>query len=1204
VAYLISDKDVEHLNSHSFPAVMNALLAVEANFRRVPLGDLDLTTRVTDPDAGIDGRIGWPDGAIHDVLRPGTIVVQYKSGPIRKGDIRREFLKAGVQDALKSKTGRYTLFASHPYGGRTKDKHRKQLRELCRRRRIDPDRCSIFYGDHIARWISRLPSVAIMPELGRGYPGFSTVREWQRDQNLSNPFKGNAQRDGVMAALQSFANSTTADNIFRVEGHAGVGKTRLVLEALRLHGLAESTLYCPNAPDAQQFLMSLQANPEATAVVVLDECDYDQQVTLSSYARLASGRLRLICVGQADKAAETPPGLGNVFRLVPLTDEEMGSIATDFAPQAPREIADMAVRLSGGMPKLAVFIVDTLVKYKNLPLTDLINVHSVRSFLDRFVEPETYKSLKGLSLLSKVGWEGDLEIEARTIAVKALEQPFKDLRAAVVRLRYQGVVLPRGRYLYVSPDLLAISAAAALWEESGADLIDIIADLPGQGPCRQLLSRLAIMTDCPEVKAALQRLLSTKGLYKTIDDLDLPLPSEIFRYLSAALPEEGLEALNRLFRVVPDERLLDFREGRRETIWALESLLRWPQTSLGAARIIFRLALAENETVANSATGVLQQYFFAFLSGSPIPLGERLHLVDELLTENDPAKRRLAVKAAGAALSFFESRMGQDVDVISQRKFPEEWKPKTFEELHNARRIAIKKLALISDGSDEAAVEATEALHQSVFALMRHGQVHDAVSILRDHPPRNDKERLQAIDSAQRILKELPASLDQDERTMLEKIAAESFGASYVDRLRRWVGRRANTDYDLDGGTGFTQADRNVEQLAEEGFASGISGEEIGWLASPGAENVWIFGRRLGELDRGGSYIERILRATPSNLNCVFLSAYLSGLAMTAGNEVVDKILNDLEDTDRTLAFAATWRVGPSDEGGQRIIRLMRSASLDPDLYAALEYGNWVAAIPEQSGLEIIELMLDQNNPRVIQSVVAILGRMVGNRPDEVEKLQGIVWRALEAAPTNQGTMGDWYWGQLAKKMALRIPLRTAASVLTRMEKDDALHIGSDPIVEVLLAATREDPAAVWELVGKALLRHDRFAYRLLLALEKSYGELIPIETLIHWAREHVPRGPGIAARLLVVSAPLSAHARELVSALPDNEEILNVFATSLQTGFFMGSISQHMEKTLGTVRGWETDENPRIREWARNLASYLAKQIKEQKLTEEGEQF
>jgi hypothetical protein len=87
--------------------------------------------------------------------------------------------------------------------------------------------------------------------------------------------------------------------------------------------------------------------------------------------------------------------------------------------------------------------------------------------------------------------------------------------------------------LYVSPDLLAIEAAADLWDEKRAELIDVVLALK-PAPRRQLLRRLAVMSEHAEVRKAVARILSRDGLYPTLKELDKPFLAEIFRFLSRA----------------------------------------------------------------------------------------------------------------------------------------------------------------------------------------------------------------------------------------------------------------------------------------------------------------------------------------------------------------------------------------------------------------------------------------------------------------------------------------------------------------------------------------------------------------------------------------------------------------------------------------------------------------------------------------------
>src|ERR1700678_1539043 len=488
---LVPGSAISGLGHEQFRAVLNRLLTVEACIHKVPLTDLELSCRDHDPDAGIDARVRWPPGSSHDVLRPGDTVLQYKSGKITLADIEKEFSKPGVRKCLRN-GGRYVMLVGHDYVENDANRRRKKLEQLCRNRKISVKRCEILFGSQIARWVSRHPSVIVMPELGLGYPGFVTVEGWLGNPQLQNPWEPDATRVAIIEQIRSFARRETSSYVMRVEGPAGVGKTRVALEGLRYPGITETAVYSPNADESSvtQLLTMIQGNPEAEALVVVDECDRDRQETLRSYADIAGGRLRLLCVGPADSMSQSVVASPEVFVLVPLSESTIREILATAIGTITKEASDIAVRLAGGYVKLALFITYYVSQDKDIPAAELAKIDNVRTFLKKFVDSETRRALQLLSLLARVGWEEELKDEAEALA-KFFDISMPDFRRGAKALRDRGVVVPRGRYLYVSPDLLAISAAADLWDETGPGLIDLVPVLPREGPRRELLRRLA-----------------------------------------------------------------------------------------------------------------------------------------------------------------------------------------------------------------------------------------------------------------------------------------------------------------------------------------------------------------------------------------------------------------------------------------------------------------------------------------------------------------------------------------------------------------------------------------------------------------------------------------------------------------------------------------------------------------------------------------
>jgi hypothetical protein len=250
-----------------------------------------------------------------------------------------------------------------------------------------------------------------------------------------------------------------------------VGKTRLVLEAVTNPKYESRTIYALNADnrEVQPFLSRIYSDTEKSAICVIDECDATAQTALAPYAANSNGRLRLICVGPAEVLHKTAPvDIVPNYQLHPLGDSYIENILHETFPSAPNDLVQLSVRLSGGYVKLAMFISGIMDKHGPQAPLSLAGAPTIREFVHKFVPTETLKGLQVLSLLARVGWEEDLEEEARAIA-KFVSLPFAKLQSAVSLLRKHGVVVPRGRYLYVSPDLLAVEAAADLWDEKDRD---------------------------------------------------------------------------------------------------------------------------------------------------------------------------------------------------------------------------------------------------------------------------------------------------------------------------------------------------------------------------------------------------------------------------------------------------------------------------------------------------------------------------------------------------------------------------------------------------------------------------------------------------------------------------------------------------------------------------------------------------------------
>jgi len=582
--------------------------------------------------------------------------------------------------------------------------------------------------------------------------------------------------------------------------------------------------------------------------------------------------------------------------------------------------------------------------------------------------------------------------------------------------------------------------------------------------------------------------------FQQIAFVDQEFLSEVFRILSSAVPIAAANLLTELVVRATKDDLLNFKTGRRNVMWAIESLLRWPETSMKAARVLMKFALSETEKISNNATSLFETFFQVFLSGSPVPLMERFALIEELLESDDSPSRLLAARAAAGSLQSHESRFGPDADQLSKRPYPPEWKPKTYGEIWEPRRKAIRYLEQIGSGRDEAASLARRELLQSPYALVSQGQVDDAIGVLESAVAMNDEERRNIIRSCDQINR-VP-DLSNEQRARVKQIRDSAFGTTYFDRLRRWVGGRLPEDFDATSASGFDAADRRVMELAEEGFKNEIGAAEIKWLSSPEAENVWPFGRRLGELDKEEKFRDRIFQAAPDNENCMLLAAYVWGRGAASGPENRERLLDNLLQPKPMAAFGATWRGDATVAGAKRIIHLVTANRVPASSLRMLRYGGWIIQLPAHYAMEIMNVMLRFDAESNAEAVLGIIDHAVRSGALSAKELDDLIWKALEVRGAQRSPSFDWYWGRVADLVATIDPVRLARVFITLFESDEG-WLSTDSAQSALQHAVHSDPHSVWEVIGTALLTEERTAHRLRLKLGQWFGEFIPQKHLL-----------------------------------------------------------------------------------------------------------
>ncbi len=155
---------------------------------------------------------------------------------------------------------------------------------------------------------------------------------------------------------------------------------------------------------------------------------------------------------------------------------------------------------------------------------------------------------------------------------------------------------------------------------------------------------------------------------------------------------------------------------RRDLVWALEVLLWRPDTWVPAVESLYLLAQEENETWSNNATGQFTQAFSLFLSGTLVPYADRAEWLERRIDLARPRDLPLLSRAAAAGLQSHYMRTAVGFAGGGE---PEDWRPRSEEEVIGVRGRAMLLLLKAIDRDDWDRSDSIQALSQSsrlVFA--------------------------------------------------------------------------------------------------------------------------------------------------------------------------------------------------------------------------------------------------------------------------------------------------------------------------------------------------------------------------------------------------------------------------------------------------------------------------------------------------------
>ena len=464
--------------------IMRAILRSECAYAKLGPSVLTISEELTVPDGGLDAEVDVPLG--HRVpsdcfFQHGLTGIQIKSGrsfePWKQNSIRGELLdgKGEVKSEVKrviQRQGRYTLVCTgHDLTSERRNNSKSIIANVLKENGFEVTEgvVDVLGAGQVAEFSERYPGVVSNLTVDPVQEAW-ILEEWRHDAHMMNELKESPEQAKIISDIQSNLRSETKH--IRVLGEAGLGKTRLVLEALKGPSIAPYVLYVAHGSRFGQtklFRQLVKVGRNKPLVVVIDELTENELSEIWTHLKSRCGYLKIISLDHGQDVTHDE----EIERLnVPyLSSDTIKKILIGRLGESRG--LDRWVEICEGSPRVAHAVAENLrANPKDLlksPTTVPIWTRYLHGYGDRSEESSRQIECVAqyLALFSRFGYEDPVGDEARYIS-----ELIQSVDPSIGWARFQEIIqylrsrraLQGSRTLFFVPKALHIYLWKQFWE--------------------------------------------------------------------------------------------------------------------------------------------------------------------------------------------------------------------------------------------------------------------------------------------------------------------------------------------------------------------------------------------------------------------------------------------------------------------------------------------------------------------------------------------------------------------------------------------------------------------------------------------------------------------------------------------------------------------------------------------------------------------
>ena len=1244
--FRITGEHITVLETPAFVELLDRLLRAEVRAKKLSPKRILVPSNVNAPDGGEDGSIEWEGGPERtDNLPRRQVAFQLKNKNVFPKDAAAEVIQGSKSEAPGSPKeqvarviragGCYVVLCSRPYVHKKILSREQSIRQALRKAGLSVDDSQVEFrgADQIAGWVNEHPPVA-MWVLELTQPGtVGPFRSWTHWNSRSEHNRTPWIDDRRLASLQRRLVEQGIDRmgVLHVLGLSGVGKTRLLLEAFRDGELAAAirdlVMYTDESehnPATITETVQTLADTGKRAVVVVDRCSPDTRGAIAKMVRADGSRLSLVTIQDERPSATTRPDEVLVPNA-PLAVIE--GIVGNLAQGLPSEDTHRLIQSSQGYPELAISSV--WAWRASRPIGHITEHGFVMTFIQATVHESPELIVKSAQLLAAFGLIGtDEEFESRLEEVARAGGLDADrLNEGIQHLADIGVAQRRGRLFVLEPRPIALHLAERQWKAWLPKRWDQV--LTGRMDPESRVSaarQLRLLNRTEIAQKVVKHVCRPNGPLGGPERILDPAHTETLAALVEVSPRWVVELID--FSLSGFEDLSEIRgDARRNLVWTLEKAAFPEDTFDGAARLLLRLAVAENEPCANNATGVLADLFPMRLGKTAADASKRLRFLQDAANSTDPKQREVIVQALTRGVESEHSLLMVGAGTHGLQPSLDSWLPKTRDEVSDYLKACARQLAKLAEGHDDAGATARYELAHSLRSFIPNDLfgidfVEEIARQVRDARG----QWTEAIEALKQHLElgECPPALSQGVKGLIEQLRPRDLELRTLYLVSQDPSSYVR-DEDMDDDAREERLRQDVASLSDELLNDTITLSRVlpELIDRPRSQATWL-GECLAGRAASALHILKLIKAAyvggpEGGRNDDLLAGFLRGLR-ERDPEAVERFKEEAAQSAQLAGTLPRVCKTPGVTSGD--IRLVLQA-LEANLLSPKRLQEWAVrdcfeSVPKAEQAHLIEELLAHSAEAFFSAIWIMHSQCFSPS----RKLDGFLPQIRIAAEkvmswehARFNGISDSYFEQLmeeALKRGREDP--DAQAVASALAGAFVRSVGptAPKFLERLLPTLLERfPEITWQFIGAAVLAEGSPVWRFEFAMRGPLGPRLergpvitrlPAETLIAWCRANPCGAPAFAAATLPVfdttgdgtaEPKLDPTLKRVIDEFGDCEGVLKAVGRNMSTFSWSRSEEAQLRLYRAPLRLLCKHKTPAVSRWAESQLLYFDEWIR-----------